>query len=73
MSLVSIQAPAFISYCSPVQDRKARTSTRVYEFDSVDIDQRVYKCVWTPLTDKSISTPMREDNKHDKYAVSDQL
>ena len=35
MSPVSIQTPAFISYCSPVQDRMAGAGTSVYEFDNV--------------------------------------
>ena len=53
MSLVSIQTPAFISYCSPVQGRMAGASTSVYEFDNVVKDQHVYKSAWTPLTDKT--------------------
>ena len=65
MSPASIQTPVFISYCSPVQDRKVHTSIG----DSVVIGQHVYKHVCTPLTDKRVSASMWEDNKHDKYAV----
>ena len=46
-------------------------STDAYEFDSVVIGQHVYERVQTPLTDKSISVSMQEDNEYDKYAVND--
>ena len=51
MSPASIQTPAFIFYCSPVQGRIAGASTSVYEFDNVVRGQHVYKSAWTPLTD----------------------
>ena len=63
--------PAFISYCSPVQSRKTCVSASIYEFDSVAIGQHVYKRVWTPLTDESVSASMREDNERHEYAVND--
>ena len=55
----------------------AGASTSVYEFDSVVKGQRIYKSVWTSLTDwcskicKSIL--VREDDDCDKYAINDQL
>ena len=60
---------------SPVQSRKACVSTGVYEFDSVVIGQHVYKRVyiWTPLTDKSASISMWEDNKRHEYSVDYRL
>ena len=64
-SLVSIQTPAFLSYCLPIQGRKARASTSVYEFDGVVIGQHIYKHVWSSLTDKSISASMEEDKEHE--------
>ena len=73
MSPVSIQTPAFISYCSPRQGRMAGASTSVYEFDSQDRGQHIYKSAWTPLTDKALKCILQEDNKRDKYAVNDQL
>ena len=48
-------------------------STSVYEFDSLDRGQYIYKSAWTPLTDKALKCILQEDNKHDKYAVNDQL
>ena len=42
-SPVSIQSPALISYCSPVQGEKARVCTSVYEFISLIIGQVVYR------------------------------
>ena len=66
-----------ISYCSPVQGRKAGASTSVYEFDSVVRGQDVYKSVWTSLTDWCSKTcnyiPVREDDERDKYAIDNQL
>ena len=47
--------------------------TSVYEFDNVVIGQHVYKSAWTPFTDKTHKCILREDNKHDKYAVNNQL
>ena len=73
MSLASIQTLALISYCSLVQGRETCASTGVYEFSSVVIGKHIYKRVWTPLNDKIVSAPMREDNKCDEYAVNDQL
>ena len=35
------------------------------------IGQHVYKGIWTPLTDESISMSMQEDNERHKYAVND--
>ena len=69
--MASIQTLALISYYSPVQGRKARASTGVYEFNSVVIGKHIYKCVWTPLIDKIISALMQEDNECDKYTVND--
>ena len=48
----------------------AGASTSVYEFNSVVRGQHLHKIVYTPLTDK---TDMQENNKHNKYAASDQL
>ena len=70
MSLASIQTLAFVSYCSPVQDRMAHASTGVYEFCCIVIGQHVYKRVWIPLIDNNISTPMWKDNERDEYAVN---
>ena len=42
---MSIQTPAFISYCSPVQGRMAGASTSVYEFDNVVRGQHI--CKWS--------------------------
>ena len=70
MSPASIQTPMFISYCSPVQGRRTHSSTGVHKFYSVVIGQHIYKCVWTPLTDKSVSTTMQEGNKHDEHTVN---
>ena len=46
----------------------------VYEFDSVFRGQQVYKSVWTSLTDWCSKTrkctPVREDDEHDKYAIT---
>ena len=67
MSPASIQTPAFISYCSPVQNAMAGASTSVYKFNSVVRGQHVYKSAWTPLTDKTCKCILREDNKCDKY------
>ena len=66
MSPVSIHTQAFISYCSPVQDRLAGTNTGVYEFDSL--------VVWTPLINKCCKCIMCKDtNKHDEYTADDWL
>ena len=76
MSLASIQTPAFISYCSPVQGRThmAGASTSVYEFDNVVRGQHIYKNAWTPLTDKMVhKCILREDNKCVKYTVNNRL
>ena len=73
MSLESIQIPAFISYCSPIQGRMAGASTSVYEFDNVVRGQHVYKSVWSPLTDKMHKCILWEDNECDKYTVNNQL
>ena len=73
MSPVSIQTPAFISYCSLVQGRMVSASTSVYEFDNMVRGQRIYKSEWTPLTDKTYKCILREDNKRDKYAINNQL
>ena len=73
MSLVSIQTPAFISYCSPIQGRMAGASTSFYEFDNVVGGQHVHKSEWTPLTDKMLKCILREDNEHDEYAVNNRL
>ena len=73
MSSAYIQSRAFISYCSPVQGRMAGASTSVYEFNSVVRCQHIYKSIWTLLTDKTCKCVMWEDNKHDKYAVNNQL
>ena len=35
------------------------------------LSANMFICVWTPLTDKSVSASMQENNKHDKYAVND--
>ena len=45
MSPTSIWTPALISYCSPVQGKKAGASTSVYDFDSVVRGEDVYKSV----------------------------
>ena len=68
---IQIEALAFISFCLSVQGRKALASTGVHEFNSMVIGQHVYKCVWTPLTNKSISVSMQEENKCDEYTVND--
>ena len=66
-----------MSYCSPVQGRKAGASTSVYEFDSVVRGQEVYKSVWTSLTDWRNKTRKcilgQEDGERDKYAIDDRL
>ena len=69
----SIQTPAFISYCPPVQGRVAGASTSVYEFDSAVRGQHVYKNAWIPLTDKTHKYILQEDNECDKYTVNDRL
>ena len=48
-------------------------STSVDQFDSVVRGQHVYKSAWTPLTDTMHKCILREDKKHDKYAVNDRL
>ena len=77
MSPTSIWTPALISYCSPVQGKKAGASTSVYDFDSMVRGEDVYKSVWTSLTDWCNKThkciPVREDDKCDKYAIDDRL
>ena len=77
MSPASIWTPALISYCSPVQGRKAGASTSVYEFDSIVRGQDVNKSVWTSLTDWCSKTrnciPVREDDERNKYAIDDRL
>ena len=73
MSPASIQTPAFISYCSPVQGRMAGASTSDYEFDNVVRGQHIYKSAWTPLIDKTRKCILREDNEHDKYPVNYRL
>ena len=73
MSPASIQTPAFISYCSPVQGRMAGASTSVYEFDNMVRGQHAYKSAWTPLTDKARKCILREDNERDKYTVNNRL
>ena len=60
MSLAFIQTLAFISYCSPIQDRIASASISVYEFDSMARGQHIYKCVWIPPNDKHISVSYRK-------------
>ena len=55
---------------SPIHGRMADASTRVYEFDIVLRGQDVYKSAWIPLTDKMHKCTLRENNKHDKYAVN---
>ena len=51
----------------------ACASTSVYELDSMVIGEHVYKCVWTPLTDKSASSSMQEDKEPDEFAANDRL
>ena len=55
----------------------AGASTSVYEFDSMVRGQRVYKSVWTSFTDWCSKTHkcilVREDDKRDKYAISNRL
>ena len=63
----------FISYCSPVQGRKAHANTGDYEFNSMVIGQYVYKHAWTLFIDECVSTSMWENNKRDESAVNDQL
>ena len=70
MSPASIQTPAFIFHCSPVQGRMAGASTSVYEFHNVVRGQHVYKSAWIPLTDKIPKSILREDNERDKYAIN---
>ena len=70
MSQASIQTPAFISYCLPVQGRMAGASTSVYKLDNVLRGQQVYKSAWTPLTDKTRKYILRENNKQDKYTIN---
>ena len=72
MSPASIQTPALISYCSPVQGRMVGASASVYEFDNVVREQHVYKSAWTQLTDKASKCIIREDNEQDKYAINNQ-
>ena len=67
MSPASIQTPAFIFYCSPVQGTMAGSSTK---FDSMVRGQHVYKSAWTSLTDKMRKCILYEGNECDKYAVS---
>ena len=50
----------------------AGASASVYELDNVDWIQYIYKGAWTPLTDKTCKYILWTD-KHDKYAVNDQL
>ena len=38
--------PTIYFYCSPIQSRKARASTVVFEFDGVVIGQHIYKRVF---------------------------
>ena len=77
MSPASIWTLALISYCSPVQGRKAGASTSVYEFDSMVRGQDIYKSVWTSLTEWCSKTrkciPVQEDGKRDKYAIENRL
>ena len=51
----------------------AGVSTNVYKFNNMVRGQRVYKSVWTSLTDWYSKTrkciPVREDDKRDKYAI----
>ena len=55
MSLASNQIQAFISYCSPVQDRIVGANTGVYKSDSVVRALHVYKTLWTsPLIDEML-------------------
>ena len=53
----------------------AGASTSVYKFGNVVRGQRIYKSVWTTLTDWYSITrnciPVREDDKRDKYAIND--
>ena len=55
----------------------AGASTTVYEFNSVVRSQRVYKSVWTSLTDWCSKARkcilVREDNERGKYAINDGL
>ena len=73
MSPASIETPAFIFYCSPVQGRMAGASTSVYEFDNMVRGQHVYKSAWSPLTDKTRKCILREDNEHVKYTENNKL
>ena len=70
---MSIQTLEFIFYCSSVQSGKAHASTSVYEFNGMVIGQHICKCVWTSLTEKSVTASMREDKECDKYAINNHL
>ena len=75
MSPTFIQTWAFISYCSPVQDRMAGADTGVYEFDSVVGEFFTFMKLYGLYSlMKRCKCIMREDtNKHDEYTVDDQL
>ena len=47
----------------------AGASTSVYKFDSMVRGHHIYVSAWTPLTDKTCKSILREDNKRDKYAL----
>ena len=53
MSSASSQIQAFISSCSPVQDRVALVFT-TYKFDSLVRVIHIYETVWTPLIDEKL-------------------
>ena len=75
MDSVSIQTPAFISYCLLVQGRMAGVNKTVYDF-SIMVRGQYNTFI---KTDKlhSLTKPCKcivsEDNEHDEYAVNNQL
>ena len=74
MSLVSIQTPAFISYCLSVQGRMAGASISVYELIAWLEANTCIKLHRVHSQTKHVSTSvLQEDNERDKYAVNDQL